>query len=134
MGRFAAILVLLLTLMVSAHAQGTAEEYSPTSVLMLPTRFIETMKSAEAKDSSIDYHRLKSDPSICLLYNPNTHDGKFSTKRDWDAQVALIEGRNYTATRGYFRAYPWIEFAETLAENNANLLKYGWPDYEKYGI
>lgn len=56
MGRFAAILVLLLTLMAYAHAQGTAEEYSPTSVLMLPTRFIETMKSAEAKDSSIDYH------------------------------------------------------------------------------
>jgi tetratricopeptide (TPR) repeat protein len=113
----------------------TDEEDAPIKyALMLQTEFIKAMRLAEAKDSSIDYNRLKSDPSICLLMQLGTDKCKFSTTQEWDAQSALLKGRNYTATHGYIRVYPWIEFAETLAENNANLERYGWPDYEKYGI
>jgi len=82
------------------------------------------MRSAEAKDSSISFRRLKADRSIALLYSPATRDGRFSTKLA--ARAGLADG--------YYEAFPHIEYAETLAQNNANLLKYGWPDYEKEGI
>lgn len=95
-----------------------------TAVLLSKERFIEAMRSAEAKDSSISYRRFKADRSIALLYNPATRDGRFSTK------LAARAG----LTDGYYEAFPHIEYAETLAQNNANLLKYGWPDYEKEGI
>jgi hypothetical protein len=95
-----------------------------TAVLMLKTRYLRAIRSAEAKDSTINYRLLKSDRSISLLYNPITGDGKFSTKRT--ARAALEDG--------YYQAYPWIDFAETLAENNANLQKHGWPDYETEGV
>ncbi len=95
-----------------------------TAVLLSKERFVEAMRSAEAKDSSISYRRLKADRSIALLYNPATRDGRFSTKLA--ARAGLADG--------YYEAFPHIEYAETLAENNANLQKFGWPDYEKEGI
>lgn len=90
-----------------------------TAVLLSKERYVEAMKSAEAKDSTINYRKLKADRSISLLYNPATGDGKFTTKLK-----ALSE-----LTNGYYEAFPHIEYAETLAQNNANLSKYGWPDY-----
>lgn len=95
-----------------------------TAVLLSRERFVDAMRSAEAKDSSISYRRLKADRSIALLYNPATRDGRFSTKLA--ARASLAEG--------YYEAFPHIEYAETLAKNNANLQKYGWPDYENEGI
>ena len=95
-----------------------------TAVLLTKERYIEAMRSAEAKDSSINYRRLKSDRSISLLYNPATRDGKFSSKLN--ARASL--------TDGYYEAFPWSEYATTLAQNNANLQKYGWPAYEEKGI
>jgi len=95
-----------------------------STVLLSKERFIEAMRSAEAKDSSISYRRLKADRSISLLYNPATRDGKFSTKLA--ARAGLADG--------YYEAFPHSEYAETLAENNANLQKYGWPDHENEGI
>jgi hypothetical protein len=95
-----------------------------TAVLMLKNRYLRALRSAEAKDATINYRRLKTDRSISLLYNPLTGDGKFSTRLD--ARAALADG--------YYQAYPWIGFAETLAENNANLLKRGWPDYDAEGV
>jgi len=94
------------------------------AVLLSKERFVEAMRSAEAKDSSISYRRLKADRSIALLYNPATRDGRFATKLT--ARAGLADG--------YYEAFPHIEYAETLAQNNANLLMYGWPDYEKEGI
>ena len=95
-----------------------------TAVLLTKERYIEAMRSAEAKDSSINYRRLKSDRSISLLYNPATRDGKFSSKLN--ARASL--------TDGYYEAFPWSEYATTLAQNNANLQKYGWPACEEKGI
>ena len=94
------------------------------AVLLSKERYIEAMHSASSKDGSINYRRLKADRSISLLYNPATRDGKFSSKLN--ARAGLAEG--------YYEAFPWIEFAETLAQNNANLQKYGWPDYGTEGI
>ena len=91
-----------------------------TAVLLSEERYIEAMQSAEAKDRSINYRRLKADRSISLLYNPATGDGKFSTKLA--ARAELLNG--------YYEAFPHIDYAETLAQNNANLAKYGWPEYE----
>jgi hypothetical protein len=91
-----------------------------TAALLSEERFLEAMASAETKDRSINYAKLKSNPSIVLLYNPSTGDGKFSTKL-----MARAELQN-----GYYQAYPHVDYAETLAQNNANLQKYGWPDYE----
>jgi hypothetical protein len=95
-----------------------------TAVLLSKERYIEAMQSAEAKDSSINYRRLKADHSISLLYNPATRDGKFSSKLN--ARAGLDDG--------YYEAFPWSEYATTLAQNNANLQKYGWPAYDKEGI
>jgi hypothetical protein len=90
-----------------------------TTALLAEERFIEAMQSAEAKDSTINYRKLKADRSITLLYNPATRDGKFSSKLN--ARAALADG--------YYEAFPHIDYAETLAQNIANLNKYGWPDY-----
>lgn len=95
-----------------------------TAVLLSKERFIEAIRSAEAKESSISYRRLKADRSIALLYNPATRDGRFSTKLA--ARAGLADG--------YYEAFPHIDYAETLAQNNANLQKYGWPDYGAEGI
>ena len=95
-----------------------------TAILLSKDRFIEAMRSAQAKDSSISYRRLKADRSIALLYNPATRDGRFSTKLA--ARAGLADG--------YYKAFPHIEYSETLAQNNANLQKYRWPDYENEGI
>jgi hypothetical protein len=78
------------------------------------------MRSAEAKDSSISYRRLKADRSITLLYNPATRDGKFSTKLSARSKLP----------NGYYEAFPHSEYAETLMENNDNLANYGWPDFK----
>jgi len=94
------------------------------AVLLTKERYIEAMQSAEAKDGSINYRRLKADWSISLLYNPATRDGKFSSKLN--ARAGLADG--------YYEAFPWSEYATTLAQNNANLQKYGWPDYMTEGI
>jgi hypothetical protein len=90
-----------------------------TTALLSEERYIEAMLSAEAKDRTIDYRRLKADRSITLLYNPATKDGKFSTKLNARAELP----------NGYYEAFPHIDYAETVAENNANLKKYGWPEY-----
>jgi len=95
-----------------------------SSVLLSKERYLEAMRSAEVKDSTINYRRLKVDRSISLLYNPATKDGIFSSKLN--ARSGLLSG--------YYEAYPWVEYADTLAKNNANLLHYGWPDYEAEGI
>jgi len=95
-----------------------------TAVLLSKERFVEAMKSAEAKNPAINYRRLKADRSITLLYNPATRDGQFSTK---------LLARTFLAD-GYYEAFPHIEYAQTLAENTANLAKYGWPDYSLEGI
>ena len=95
-----------------------------TAVLLTKERYIEAMQSAKAKDGSINYSRLKADHSISLLYNPATRDGKFSSKLN--ARAGLADG--------YYEAFPWSEYATTLAQNNANLQKYGWPAYDKEGI
>lgn len=91
-----------------------------TTALLSEERYVEAMKSAEAKDSSISYRKLKADRSIALLYNPATRDAKFSTKLNARAELA----------NGYYEAFPHIDYAETLQQNNANLAKCGWPDYE----
>lgn len=90
-----------------------------TTALLSEERYIEAMLSAEAKDSSINYRRLKAERSITLLYNPATKDGKFSAKLNARAELP----------NGYYEAFPHIDYAETLAQNNANLAKYGWPEY-----
>jgi hypothetical protein len=90
-----------------------------TSALLSEERYIEAMQSAEAKDGTINYRKLKADRSISLLYNPATRDGKFSSKLNARSELP----------NGYYEAFPHIDYAETLAENNANLKKYGWPDY-----
>ena len=90
-----------------------------TAVLLSGYRYVEAMKSAEAKDSSINYRRLQADRSISLLYNPATGDGKFSTKLA--ARAELING--------YYEAFPHIDYAQTIQENNAALARLGWPDY-----
>jgi hypothetical protein len=95
-----------------------------TAVLLSKERYVEAMQSAEAKDSSINYVKIKADSRICLLYNPSTRDGKASTKL-----LARTE-----LTNGYYVAWPWCEYADTLAKNLANLEKYGWPAYEDEGI
>ena len=90
-----------------------------TAVLLSGYRYVEAMKSAEAKDSSINYRRLQADRSISLLYNPATGDGKFSTKLAARAELA----------NGYYEAFPHIDYAQTIQENNANLARLGWPDW-----
>ena len=95
-----------------------------TAVLLTKERYIEAMQSAEVKDGSINYRRLKADRSISLLYNPATRGGKFSSKLNARAGLA----------NGYYEAFPWTEYATTLAQNNANLQKYGWLAYDKEGI
>ena len=95
-----------------------------TAVLLTKERFIEVMQSAEAKDGSINYRRLKADRSISLLYNPAIRDGKFSSKLN--ARSSMEDG--------YYEAFPWSEYATTLAQNNANLQKYDWPAYDREGI
>ena len=95
-----------------------------SSVLLSKERYVEAMRSAEAKNSSINYRQLKADRSISLIYNPATKDGMFSSKLN--ARSGLLSG--------YYEAYPWVEYADTLAKNNANLLQYGWPDYSAEGI
>jgi hypothetical protein len=83
------------------------------------------MQSAEAKDRSINYRRLRADRSISLLYNPATGDGKFSTKLTARAELA----------NGYYEAFPHMDYAQTIAENNANLARLGWPELQEiYGI
>lgn len=91
-----------------------------TTVLLSGYRYVEAMKSAEAKDSSINYRRLQADRSISLLYNPATGDGKFSTKLAARAELA----------NGYYEAFPQIDYAQTIQENNANLARLGWPDWK----
>jgi hypothetical protein len=91
-----------------------------TAALLDKKRYLAAMVSAEAKDSTINYRRIQADRSITLLYNPSTKDGKFSTKLN--ARGELLNG--------YYEAFPHVRFATTLAENNENLAKYGWPDYE----
>ena len=90
-----------------------------TTVLLSGYRYVEAMKSAEAKDSSINYRRLQADRSLALLYNPATRDGKFSTKLA--AKSELVNG--------YYEAFPHIDYAQTIQENNAALSRLGWPDY-----
>lgn len=90
-----------------------------TAVLLSKHRYIEAMQSAEAKDSTINYRRLQADRSISLLYNPATEDGKFSTKLAARSELA----------NGYYEAFPQIDYAQTIQENNANLARLGWPDY-----
>lgn len=90
-----------------------------TAVLLSKHRYIEAMQSAEAKDPSINYRRLQADRSITLLYNPATGDGKFSTKLAARAELA----------NGYYEAFPHIDYAQTIQENNANLARLGWPDW-----
>lgn len=95
-----------------------------TAVLLAKPFYLRAIRSAQAKDSTIRYRMLKTDRSISLLYNPLTWDGKFSTKLAARAELP----------NGYYEAFPWLKFSETLAENNANLLKYGWPDYSSEGV
>ena len=90
-----------------------------TAVLLSKDRYIAAMQSAEAKNSTINYRKLQADRSITLLYNPATGDGKFSTKL-----AARSELPN-----GYYEAFPHIDYAQTIQENNANLARLGWPDY-----
>jgi 5-hydroxyisourate hydrolase-like protein (transthyretin family) len=95
-----------------------------TAVLLSKERYLEAIRSAEAKDRTVNYRKLKADRSISLLYNPATEDGKFTSKLNARSELA----------NGYYEAFPHIDYAETLAQNNANLLKYGWPEYEKEGV
>ncbi len=90
-----------------------------TAVLLDKKRYIAAMQSAEVKDFSVNYRKLKADRSIALLYNPDTKDGKFSTKLNARAELLNC----------YYEAFPHIRYATTLAENNENLNKYGWPEY-----
>jgi 5-hydroxyisourate hydrolase-like protein (transthyretin family) len=90
-----------------------------TAVLLSKHRYIAAMQSAEAKDSTINYRRLQADRSISLLYNPATEDGKFSTKLAARAELP----------NGYYEAFPQIDYAQTIQENNTKLARYGWPDY-----
>jgi hypothetical protein len=90
-----------------------------TSALLDKKRYIAAMLSAKAKDPSINYRKIKADRSIVLLYNPNTKDGKFSSKLNARAELA----------NGYYEAFPHIRYADTLQKNIENLNTYGWPDY-----
>ena len=95
-----------------------------TAVLLNKFRYLEAIRSAEAKDRTINYRKLKSDRSISLIYNPATEDGQF---------VLKLTARSYLP-QGYYEAFPHIDYAETLAQNNANLKTQGWPEYEKEGV
>jgi hypothetical protein len=95
-----------------------------TAVLLLKTRYLWALRSAEAKDRTINYRVMKADRSICLLYNPLTGDGKFSSRLNARGELA----------NGYYLAYPWMNFSETLVENNEYLHANGWPDYESEGV
>lgn len=90
-----------------------------TAVLLDKKRYIAAMRSAGAKDGTTNYRKLRADRSITLLYNPDTKDGKFSSKLN--ARAELLNG--------YYEAFPHIRYATTLAENYENLNKYGWPEY-----
>jgi len=91
-----------------------------TAVLLSRSRYIEAIQSATAKDRSINYRVLRADRSITLLYNPATRDGKFSTKLAARAELA----------NGYYEAFPQIDYAQTLQENNAKLAARGWPELQ----
>jgi hypothetical protein len=91
-----------------------------SSVLLVKSIYTAAIQSAEAKDRSINYRKLKADPSIILIYNPLTKDGIFTTP---------LGALPYKA-EGYYPAYPHVRYAQTLAENNANLKKFGWPKWE----
>jgi hypothetical protein len=95
-----------------------------TTVLLLKTRYLWAIRSAESKESFVNYAKLKANPSICLLYNPATGDGKFSRKMNSKGELA----------NGYYEAYPWMNFSETLAQNNEYLNTHGWPAYESEGV
>lgn len=95
-----------------------------TAILALTRTYLFALRSARAKDTTINYLKLKSDPAIVLLFNPITGDGMFSSAID--ARTAMPDG--------YYLIYPWIEFAETLDVNTANLRQYGWPAYETEGV
>ena len=91
-----------------------------TAVLLSKHRYIAAMQSAEAKDSTINYRVLQANRSISLLYNPETGDGKFSTKLA--ARSELVNG--------YYEAFPQIDYAQSVQENNQNLVARGWPDWK----
>lgn len=92
-----------------------------SAYLLMPQKYLAALQSAMAKDSSISYRRLKADRSIALVYNRKTRDAMFMTAMA--ARTAPPDD--------YKEAFPWIMFAETRAENAANLLKYGWPEYDE---
>jgi len=115
-----------------------------TAVLLSGYRYVEAMKSAEAKDSSINYRRLQADRSISLLYNPATGDGKRDRAvcLQADRSISLLynpatgDGKFSTKlaaraelANGYYEAFPQIDYAQSLQENNAKLAKYGWPEH-----
>lgn len=91
-----------------------------SAVLLVKSVYIAAMLSAEAKDPSINYRKLQADPSIILIYNPLTKDGIFANH---------LSALPYKS-QGYYPAYPHIRYAQTLAKNNVNLKKYGWPKWE----
>lgn len=95
-----------------------------SAILCLKLIYLDILRTAQQTDSSVRYRDLRTNPNQCLLLNLETHDCKFSTK-----MAARTE-----RMAGYVEVYPWVEFAATLAENNANLEKYGWPDYDSEGV
>jgi hypothetical protein len=91
-----------------------------SSVLLAKSVYTAAIQSAEAKDRTINYRKLQADPSIILIYNPLTKDGIFTSR---------LGALSYKE-EGYYPAWPHVRYAQTLAENNANLKKYGWPKWE----
>lgn len=91
-----------------------------SAVLLVKSVYVEAMQSAELKNNAVNYRKIQADPSIVLIYNPETKDGMFSSR--------LTAIQHYQD--GYYLAYPQIRYAQSLAENNANLRKYGWPAWE----
>jgi len=91
-----------------------------SAVLLVKSVYVEAMQSAELKNNAVNYRKIQADPSIVLIYNPETKDGMFSSRL-----TAIQHYRD-----GYYLAYPQIRYAQSLAENNTNLQKYGWPAWE----
>ncbi|MDH7596904.1 MAG: hypothetical protein QHG98_04050 [Methanothrix sp.] len=92
-----------------------------TRVLLEDWVFVKAFKSAQQKNPSITYRQYKSDPSITLIYNPATGDGMF---------VRKLLAKSYL-DKGYYEAYPQVDWSDTFEKNQKAIQKYGWPEFKE---
>lgn len=92
-----------------------------TRVLLEDWVFVKAFKSAQSKQPSMTYAKFKSDPSVCLIYNPQTGDGMF---------VKKLLAKTYLPL-GYYEALPWMEYSDSFEKNYEILLRKGWPEFKE---